>query len=368
MNDKLLKLYIEPTSHCNLSCKMCFRETWIDESYTHMDMSVFYNAISTMPQSVETIFFGGMGEPLFHPDIIEMITAVKSAGKNAELLTNGTLLRGNMITGLLNSGLDKLWISVDSLKPRAHGEHSGHDTNITKNISEFNKARTIAASPIKLGIAFVVMKSNIGDLLYLPDFIRRYKVSDVNISNLIPSDKASWDEVLYGRLLGSDTFCESEDDSRATVKLPYMDWNDNTSQLVLGTLMGATADIKFGDQLLRRNTRYCRFVEEGHCFVRSDGDVSPCMALLHSANTQLYNDTRTVWHKSYGNQSVERLDEIWYSEEYTDFRDRVRNFSFSPCTRCGGCENRLDNITDCFGNTSPTCGGCLWSEGIVSCP
>ena len=112
MNDQLLKLYIEPTSHCNLSCKMCFRETWINESYMHMDMSVFYNTIKTMPQSVETVFFGGMGEPLFHPHIIEMITAVKSAGKNAELLTNGTLLRGNMISDLLNAGLDKLWISI----------------------------------------------------------------------------------------------------------------------------------------------------------------------------------------------------------------------------------------------------------------
>lgn len=132
MDDRLLKLYIEPTSHCNLSCKMCFRETWIDESFMHMDMSVFYNALKTMPESVETVFFGGMGEPLFHPNIIEMITAVKNLGKNAELLTNGTLLRGEMISEILKANLDRLWISVDSLTPRNHGEHSGHDINITK--------------------------------------------------------------------------------------------------------------------------------------------------------------------------------------------------------------------------------------------
>ena len=367
MDDKLIKLYIEPTSYCNLGCKMCFRETWIDETFMHMDMKVFYNALNTMPHSVDTVFFGGMGEPLFHPDIIEMISAVKEREKNAELLTNGTLLRGETIHKILNAGLDKLWISVDSLKLREN-DHQGHSADITKNLSEFNKARTISQSPIKLGIAFVVMKSNIGDLLYLPNFIRRYKVSDVNISNLIPSDAASLEETLYGRLLGSDTFCEAEDESRATINLPYMDWNDSISQSALGILMGSTADIKFGDQLLRRKTRYCRFVEEGHCFVRSDGDVSPCMALLHSSKTQLYNDHRIVWHHSFGNVSVEKLDEIWYSNEYTAFRERVRNFTFSPCTRCGGCENRLDNVTDCFGNPAPTCGGCLWSEGIVSCP
>ena len=27
----LRKLYIEPTTKCNLNCKMCFRHTWFDE-------------------------------------------------------------------------------------------------------------------------------------------------------------------------------------------------------------------------------------------------------------------------------------------------------------------------------------------------
>ena len=62
------------------------------------------------------------------------------------------------------------------------------------------------------------------------------------------------------------------------------------------------------------------------------------------------------------------LDDIWNSLEYADFRRRVRSFEFSPCVQCGGCDNREDNILDCLGNMKPTCGACLWSEGIVSCP
>ena len=27
----LRKLYIEPTTKCNLNCKMCFRHSWFDE-------------------------------------------------------------------------------------------------------------------------------------------------------------------------------------------------------------------------------------------------------------------------------------------------------------------------------------------------
>jgi hypothetical protein len=26
------------------------------------------------------------------------------------------------------------------------------------------------------------------------------------------------------------------------------------------------------------------------------------------------------------------------------------------------------NQEDCFGNTFPTCGGCLWAQGFIRCP
>ena len=88
----LKKLYIEPTTLCNLNCKMCFRHTWFDEKFCHMSMENFRRALETMPRSVETVFFGGMGEPLYHPDIIEMIHMAAATGADVELLTNGTML------------------------------------------------------------------------------------------------------------------------------------------------------------------------------------------------------------------------------------------------------------------------------------
>ena len=69
----LRKLYIEPTTKCNLNCKMCFRHTWFDEPICDLSMEDFRKALDTMPSSVETIFFGGMGEPLFHRDILQMV-------------------------------------------------------------------------------------------------------------------------------------------------------------------------------------------------------------------------------------------------------------------------------------------------------
>ena len=53
---------------------------------------------------------------------------------------------------------------------------------------------------------------------------------------------------------------------------------------------------------------------------------------------------------------------------YEAFRSKVREFHFSPCTICGHCSHVEGNEEDCYGNAFPTCGGCLWAEGLIQCP
>ena len=114
-DDCLKKLYIEPTARCNLRCKMCFRNSWKNEIIGDMRMETFRKAMTTMPDSVETVFFGGMGEPLAHPDIVEMVRTASALGKRVELLSNGTLLDARRTAELLDAGLDMLWLSIDAL-------------------------------------------------------------------------------------------------------------------------------------------------------------------------------------------------------------------------------------------------------------
>jgi MoaA/NifB/PqqE/SkfB family radical SAM enzyme len=62
------------------------------------------------------------------------------------------------------------------------------------------------------------------------------------------------------------------------------------------------------------------------------------------------------------------LVEIWNDPEYREFRRKLDEFSFSPCTTCNSCDLPDENGEDCFGNTHPACGGCLWSQGFIQCP
>ena len=115
-NIMLKKLYIEPSSFCNFQCEMCFRNTWFDESFCNLPYHVFEKLIEELPTTVETIFFGGMGEPFVHPKILDMIAKCKEKSYQVEILTNGSLLSQEVIAQLIQLKLNKLWVSIDTLE------------------------------------------------------------------------------------------------------------------------------------------------------------------------------------------------------------------------------------------------------------
>jgi MoaA/NifB/PqqE/SkfB family radical SAM enzyme len=92
------------------------------------------------------------------------------------------------------------------------------------------------------------------------------------------------------------------------------------------------------------------------------------MGLLHSHRTYLYGLERRVRSHAFGDLREEDLFEIWNSKAYADFREKVKAFDFSPCHVCGGCSMLESNEEDCYGNTFPACGGCLWAQGVIQCP
>jgi MoaA/NifB/PqqE/SkfB family radical SAM enzyme len=112
----------------------------------------------------------------------------------------------------------------------------------------------------------------------------------------------------------------------------------------------------------------CRFVTEGRLAVSWDGQVSPCLALLHPHVYYFRGERKSIRCYRVGNVNDSSLLTIWQDEGYRDFRSRVRDWEFSPCIDCGGCDLRETNERDCYGDAFPRCGECLWAAGLVQCP
>ena len=63
----LAKLYIEPTSLCNLDCRTCVRNSW-DEPQGMMSAAVFDRIIDGLAsfQPAPSVFFGGLFQETHH--------------------------------------------------------------------------------------------------------------------------------------------------------------------------------------------------------------------------------------------------------------------------------------------------------------
>jgi MoaA/NifB/PqqE/SkfB family radical SAM enzyme len=372
----LKQLYLEPTSNCNLECAMCSRRQWDDVACGDMTSKVFEKTLAGMPDSVERIVFGGYGEPLAHPDIVTMVSRAKQTGATVEIITNGTLLTRNLSRELVDAGLDMVWISLDSMSPESYEDiRAGSNFELVmKNIDAFNTARGFSHRHVasfgklvpKLGIAFVLMKRNLGEYEKLLEAAFLLGVNEIKATHLIPYAESQQDEVLFDRIIGSRLY-HAVEPIAIKVDMPLLDTRDVSDSLLQLYGNPTLAYSKMGRELQLKMNR-CRFIEDGIAFVRWDGAVAPCMALLHDNTVWQHRRERHIKAHSFGNVETTPLTDIWNSAEYVAYREKVTEFAFSPCVRCGNCERVPTNERDCSDNTFPVCGACLWATGLFQCP
>ncbi len=342
--EHLAKVYVEPTSRCNLTCRTCIRNAW-EEPMGDMSDETFAHVLEGLRafDPPPAVFFGGFGEPLAHPSTVGMVARVKALGSpKVGLITNGCLLNERVSAGLIEAGLDDLWVSLDGIRPESYGD---------------------VRLDAWLGIAFVAMRRNIADLPKLWAAGRDLGATQFLVSNVIPYTKDLVPEILYPDLLGMGPVPTLWHDS---VRMPVMQVNETTSRVLAGAL--SWYDWQFGGTDVSGVTRSCPFIEAGTTSIGWDGKVSPCLALVHS-HTKFFSDQeRKITRHVVGDLRDRGLPEIWADPGYVDFRRRVQEFDFPPCVACGGCNLFETNQDDCEDDVSPRCGACLWAHGLIRCP
>jgi MoaA/NifB/PqqE/SkfB family radical SAM enzyme len=325
------------------------------------------NSFSPKP----TVFFGGFGEPLFHPKIVNMVARAKALGTTVELITNGTLLTQEMSRQLIGAGLDMLWVSLDGATPESYADVrlGAALPEVLTNLRGLRNALVLSddtdlysAKP-HIGIVFVAMKRNISDL---PSVMRLgYELGSHRflVTHVLPYVAEMRDESLYTGLRTDLSYLPPD----TGLDLPKIDINDFTSK-TLCEVMQWCRGMRFAGASLTEANNLCPFVGRGATVIGWEGGLSPCLPLLHSHVSFLHDKERVSRRYLVGNVSERDLNRLWKDPEYQAFRARVEAFDFSPCTFCGACEFSEKNEEDCFGNTFPTCGGCLWAQGIIQCP
>lgn len=367
---QLTKVYIEPTVACNLDCITCFRNSW-DQPIGRMTEQTFERFIAGLKElsPLPSVYFGGIGEPLFHPKTIEWIARVKQLGVKVELITNGTILNEKIARQLIDSGLDVLWVSIDGASPETYADvRMGAELpGILKNLRRFAKMRKASHYPKpEIGIAFVAMKRNIADLPRVIQLGKSVKAQYFSVSNVQPATENMQADRLYLQTMHNIAYLQAPHLPR--LSLPKMDFNETTTEALVQTF-NSQLNISFAGNNWGGANDTCNFVESGTMSIAWNGDVSPCWPLMHTHTSYLHGKPRISKKHVIGNIAERSLADLWLAPDYVAYRERLHNFVFAPCSFCGGCDLSETNEEDCIGNTTfPVCGGCLWAQGIIQCP
>lgn len=100
---------------CNAACKFCYNQDHPEKK----NIGDILNELDTFCRlrHLQAVMVSG-GEPLLHPDVLQVISTVKSRGLTAILLTNAILLDDAMASSLKAAGCDLCYLHIQAGQKR----------------------------------------------------------------------------------------------------------------------------------------------------------------------------------------------------------------------------------------------------------
>ncbi|WP_304132541.1 radical SAM protein [Ignavibacterium album] len=108
--------WLEPTSKCNLYCEGCYRKNEKDGHKSFDEIKKDLDVFTSLRKS-DGISIAG-GDPLTHPDILDIVAEVKRRNLKPIINTNGLALTKDLLKKLKKAGLFGFTFHIDSKQNR----------------------------------------------------------------------------------------------------------------------------------------------------------------------------------------------------------------------------------------------------------
>jgi putative metalloenzyme radical SAM/SPASM domain maturase len=403
---------------------MCVKQTGDGSPEGDLSLALF-ESLSPAFRRLEALILNGVGEPLLHPRLEEMIRSARDrmpAEGWVGFQSNGLLLTGERAVSLASSGLDRVCFSIDGVSPetfrkvRGGGEIEG----VERALAAMAAAKKDCGRPdLRVGVEFVVMRGNLREL---PDALRWSAARGATfaiVTHVLPYDLYHGKEAAYGRNTDEAIaiFREWEEKGRRKGSdiHRYFDilWKYSKTPEEAGVLRfveamkadaagrGVFLDMRKllsadrgrvdeiagvfaeAEEVARsegldlrlpgvslKEKRSCSFVEEGGAFVSWQGAVSPCYFLWHRYSCFAHGWKQSVRPKVFGKLEERGVLEIWNDREFRAFRESVIRYDYPYCSSCSlaPCDyvQTEEFEQDCH-IRSVQCGSCMWCMGVFQC-
>ncbi|MBF0141040.1 MAG: radical SAM protein [Magnetococcales bacterium] len=319
---RMVQIFV--TTDCNQRCAMCYVHKEVGRS-RHLPLECYRELVDALRDQRPCILLMG-GEPLMHPDLVEMVAYAKAAGCVTQTFTNGTLVRQETFDALVAAGLDYLNLSL--LGTRAtHNAVAGipraYDLFL-RNLEYLAPRR----GKTQVVINFTLTPTTVSDAHHAFELAARFGLDGVRLQHymyLTPEESLAQEQVmssLFGTTpetqeIQTDAkevipFCEAVIRLRREVQVRYphvsVQWAPTLSESEIRQWYG---EIPF------KTRRGCYFPWRG-MLVNADGVLYPC--------TKIFLE-------------LGRLDgrnplDVWNADDMLLFRQQLKKGLYPACSRC----------------------------------
>ena len=263
--DTPFSVHIDICSTCNFKCSFCFQSDKegmrrANISWGKMDIDVFKSCVDDLkkfPSRIKKVKIGNHGEPTLHPQICEMIRYVRDANvcDLVEVFTNGSQLNPEFNQKLVESGLQRINISVEGLTEESYKRVADYKIDyqvFVDNIRDLYRRKDDSLSMYIKVVDHAIVKSEPGKptIDLSPDEKQYFydlfgDISDeMSIENVVPQ----WAETEQNDLTEHGMYGQKINDLKKVCPFPFMYLHINSDGSVAGCTLDWARKVLVGDK------------------------------------------------------------------------------------------------------------------------
>jgi MoaA/NifB/PqqE/SkfB family radical SAM enzyme len=319
-------LQIEPVGQCNLRCPMCpilFRQDGPPFGpLAIVDYDSFVTLLDQLP-GVPELHLQGLGEPLMHPRLFDMVREAAGRGIRVTTNTNLTLLNPRRAALCIASGLHTLNVSIDGATRETYEaiRVRGRWDGLLNNLESFRTARSRLRSPLPhLRLVMVLMRRNLRELPDLIRFAHANGFEEMFVQQLCHDFAESTLPEKY-RPMREFVNIESLNSHKTENTLEIFEESRVIARALGLTLRLPSLDRREHDATVPGRSR-CDWPWRG-AYVSYQGFAMPCCMV--STPDRIH----------FGNVFQDGFDSVWNGPAYRRFRDQLD--SAAPPPVCASC-------------------------------
>jgi pyruvate-formate lyase-activating enzyme len=164
-----IKLILEATNICNLSCPACFTgDGQVGRARSHMSLELYHKLLEELGPTLWRIELCNWGEPLLGRHVVPMIEAASERGISTLISTNFSVpFDAARAERLVRSGLTVLGVSIDGARQESYEQYrvGGDLETVLRNCRLMLEAkRKLGSKTPALNWSFPVFPHNVEDV------------------------------------------------------------------------------------------------------------------------------------------------------------------------------------------------------------